>query len=527
METVGSVSRFPRLKLLILIAIAELFAVVVVYQLLASIECRLTDMETACRALRSMTARGLAFFAFVSLFFWIRPASYRLLSDFARNHPGRRHWLVLHLVGLILIFLPLPFFGADGIMLNIAETLTVMVLGGILAAAGGFFWTTAATNWFTWLRSDGYLLPLVLLGALVVPDLADLMQPLWGLQILTDVTFVLVALTLSAISPDVWADLSVHAIGMEGFIVRVGRPCSGVEGIALITVFMALYSVLMRGTIRQGRYWFVFYPLALLTSWLFNVIRIAALIVVGARISPEHAVNGFHSYAGWLMFTLLSLAILVILHRSRWLQTANIDDPSPRVPFGRDEIAASILPFVVMMVSGVIAAAFWVNPEDGYPMRVILMGLTLACFTPYLLSLSFKLNVADLGTGLCVGLAWVAFAGPAGDSGSAPDHTVLWIILRLVGTILLVPVIEELFFRGYVLRRLDRGGWAWRVAAIAISSLLFGILHDRVVAGVGAGLIFSALMLRTNRVESPIVAHMTANAVVAASAVLISDFSLL
>ncbi|MEY8839189.1 exosortase E/protease, VPEID-CTERM system, partial [Cribrihabitans sp. XS_ASV171] len=101
--------------------------------------------------------------------------------------------------------------------------------------------------------------------------------------------------------------------------------------------------------------------------WALNVLRIAILIMIGAWISPEHALNGFHSYAGWLLFTLLAIGVLAVAHRWRWLHREEAV-PAASQPLSRDPIVARIAPFVVMMISGLVVQAFWPEPEAGYPL---------------------------------------------------------------------------------------------------------------------------------------------------------------
>ena len=79
----------------------------------------------------------------------------------------------------------------------------------------------------------------------------------------------------------------------------------------------------------------------------------------------------------------------------------------------------------------------------------------------------------------------------------------------------MVPIVEELFFRGYLLVRLDRGGPAWRLLAIVVSTGLFAALHGRLLAAGLAGLVFALLALRRGRLADPIWAHIAANLAVA------------
>ena len=54
----------------------------------------------------------------------------------------------------------------------------------------------------------------------------------------------------------------------------------------------------------------------------------------------------------------------------------------------------------------------------------------------------------------------------------------------------------------------------WR--AVALSSLLFGLLHGRWVAGTAAGVGYALLLTRRGRLADAVLAHMTTNALIAA-----------
>ena len=115
-------------------------------------------------------------------------------------------------------------------------------------------------------------------------------------------------------------------------------------------------------------------------------------------------------------------------------------------------------------------------------------------------------------------------AAIAGLGGAA---LAAWAVCRILGTAVLVPVVEEAFFRGYVLTRLDSGTWASRVAAVAVSSALFALLHGRIVAAGAAGVVFALVMLRRGRLADAILAHGLANALIAAVALWRGAWSLI
>ena len=94
-------------------------------------------------------------------------------------------------------------------------------------------------------------------------------------------------------------------------------------------------------------------------------------------------------------------------------------------------------------------------------------------------------------------------------------------------TITLVPMVEELFFRGYVLERLDQGGTVMRIVALGVSTGLFAIFHERWILAGLAGLIYALLYLRRRAVSDAVVAHMASNAVIAVYALITANWSLI
>lgn len=108
---------------------------------------------------------------------------------------------------------------------------------------------------------------------------------------------------------------------------------------------------------------------------------------------------------------------------------------------------------------------------------------------------------------------------PAKDVTSranGPLAVTLLFLLVAVGA----PIVEELFFRGLLLRSLDRRwGPAW---GIALSSVLFGVAHFELLqlpALVAFGVVLGLLAHRTGRLGPGIFAHMAFNAITVVSLV--------
>ena len=92
-----------------------------------------------------------------------------------------------------------------------------------------------------------------------------------------------------------------------------------------------------------------------------------------------------------------------------------------------------------------------------------------------------------------------------------------YILLRIIKSALIVPVLEELFFRGYLEGALERYG---RLRAAIVSALCFAAVH---MGGKGAaplqwlqfaamGLLFSALRMKTGSLLAPMLVHGCYNA---------------
>jgi CAAX prenyl protease-like protein len=122
---------------------------------------------------------------------------------------------------------------------------------------------------------------------------------------------------------------------------------------------------------------------------------------------------------------------------------------------------------------------------------------------------------------------------PAEFTAARAGWQAIWLGARILGGIVLVPVVEELAFRGYVLRRLQSADVdqvplnRWTPWAIAGSSLLFGILHgERWLAGTMAGAIYAWSMTRRGSIADAICAHGITNALIAASVLIFGTWSL-
>jgi len=134
-----------------------------------------------------------------------------------------------------------------------------------------------------------------------------------------------------------------------------------------------------------------------------------------------------------------------------------------------------------------------------------------------------------VATGLFVTLLWVALDGrvpslPLTEGRTAFDPRglsspvqPLFLAARLYGLILLVPLIEELFWRSFVIRWIIRPDFRsvpiGRVTPLAAgaSAALFALAHPEWLPALAAGLLWAGLLAKSRSVAVCWISHLTAN----------------
>jgi uncharacterized protein len=132
-----------------------------------------------------------------------------------------------------------------------------------------------------------------------------------------------------------------------------------------------------------------------------------------------------------------------------------------------------------------------------------------------------------VATGLMVFATWIAFDHGWAQLGSdAPgfkplngdgrlDITLL--ALRLAGFALVVPVMEELFWRSFLLRWLESRDFIGvdprqvGIAALVLSSALFASEHSLWFAGLVAGVAYNLCFMRTRNLWASVLSHAVTN----------------
>jgi len=135
--------------------------------------------------------------------------------------------------------------------------------------------------------------------------------------------------------------------------------------------------------------------------------------------------------------------------------------------------------------------------------------------------------VLGVAAGVAVFVAWIwldqDWATMSRSPGFDPLHEdgrVNWPLatVRLAGLALVVPIMEELFWRSFLMRWLDRHDFLELAPqhigtrALLITTVLFALEHNQWLAGGIAGLVYGGLYMRSGNLWVPILAHAITNA---------------
>jgi len=177
------------------------------------------------------------------------------------------------------------------------------------------------------------------------------------------------------------------------------------------------------------------------------------------------------------------------------------------------------------------------GPEVSYPLRVVLVSAVLLACSRKLVRLDASRWLSSVAVGVLVFLIWIGpdliwpgyrthwllqnpLTGAAVSSLSKDATQNVWYLAwRMAGSVLLVPVVEELFWRAWLMRYVISRRFesvplgAYEARASWVCALLFASEHGAYWdVGLAAGIIYNWWMIRTRNLADCILAHAVTNA---------------
>ncbi len=454
---------------------------------------------------------------------------------------------------------------SGSVLLHLVFYITTVIATVLLFQAGSSVTATQSILWFsltfittsTWcliivgvgswkrfLIKERWTLFLVGVCSLGIVIAGTYFQRFW--EVLNVFTLTGTKLVLEILYDNIYFDFSQKRLGVPEFWVYVDSACSGIEGIVVAVATTAIYLFLSRDQLRFP-HCLALIPIACLFSIVLNVLRIATLIVIGIEYSPKLAVEGFHSVAGWLAAVGVALIIIFVFSSWRWIQTTNDESTSKQTKPGESlndsGLAIAILvPFAVFIGLTLFGRIFSSGFDYFYPVKISLTTLALAyCWKTYNLKLPDNYQNI-LFTGVAAAIVWVLLVNIKPDIDAEIFDSIkqmstlsatIWIVLRALSFWIIVPIFEELLFRGYLLSRIagqnidsnKKVQFSW--AALLVTAILFGLIHDAWLAGFATGLMFAWLRFKSTSITSCIFAHGLTNFLVSLWALNTGQWSLI
>jgi exosortase E/protease (VPEID-CTERM system) len=420
-----------------------------------------------------------------------------------------------------------------------SPVLIALVLASAAVSAVIALWIAAPLSWFAAALLRGWAYPLlaVAVGVLAWRAAAGA-EELWG--VLSETTLRGAALLLRLVSSEVTVGPEPDVIEVLDFGVVVTPICSGADGLGLVVLLQAIWIALARDRLLVLRA-LLLIPLGIVLALGANMVRLATLLWVGGAGHVQLATGGLHSKLGWILFIAIALGTIAMAERIPWFRRT-----SPDAHAEPGALPAAAAAYVAPLLAGLIAAlvtSIW--SSDGldrwYVVRVLAGFAVLWLVRRELPAPSFSLSWFPVVAAAVSCVAWIylvpvdtaagaRFLGALQGLGTAERWA--WLVVRVVGSCLLVPIVEELAFRGFLLRwlvspefeRVPPRAWTWW--AVLLSSLAFGALHSHWALGAFAGLAFAIARLRRGRLGDAVLAHALANAGIAVAVLVFGRWDL-
>lgn len=201
-----------------------------------------------------------------------------------------------------------------------------------------------------------------------------------------------------------------------------------------------------------------------------------------------------------------------------------------------------VAPFATFAIFIGLAQWLPLSPALLYPIRVAVVGAVLVICSRHLVSFRATEWAPSTMIGIAVFVLWVApdMLWPAyrshwlfdnflvGSAKSSVPHDVkgnlIFIALRVFSSVGLVPILEELFWRGWVMRWLIRPEnfeslrlGTYTPFSFWLTAIMFAAEHGSYwEVGLLAGIVYNWWMIRTGSLADCIVAHAVTNGLLAA-----------
>ena len=202
-------------------------------------------------------------------------------------------------------------------------------------------------------------------------------------------------------------------------------------------------------------------------------------------------------------------------------------DPNHAIPLHKQPFVPYVLPLALFGLFTYLGALLPADSGITYTAKTIIVAACLIYYWgAYKNELTLTFHWLAPVSGVLLFFIWIFSEGlypQIGHSDFNPyDHAAgtslyLLILVRMSGAVLVVPLMEELFWRSFAMRFLIRtdfkeiplGTFTWY--SFIVVSVAFAFAHHRWLPGIVAGLIYGGVLIHSKTLFAPILSHAVTN----------------
>ena len=196
--------------------------------------------------------------------------------------------------------------------------------------------------------------------------------------------------------------------------------------------------------------------------------------------------------------------------------------------FLRSPVKVRALPYILFVLPINLGGLFELDSYFWmYVGRTVLGAGLILVMWPLVKEMRYELSWEAVAVGVAVFVMWVGIDPLYPHTSSAPwnpfasvgDTALAWffVTVRVLGSSLVVPPLEEVFFRSFLYRSIVKAdfqsvSWthfSWR--PLLITAVIFGFIHDAWLSGILCALGYQWIVIRKNRLGDAMTAHAITN----------------
>jgi CAAX prenyl protease-like protein len=190
-----------------------------------------------------------------------------------------------------------------------------------------------------------------------------------------------------------------------------------------------------------------------------------------------------------------------------------------------------VVPFAIFVLLTLLQGHFGENSQYWiYALKTCIGACLIWMVRPYVKEMRWKFSWDAVAVGVVVFLLWVGLDGyypmlaersegfnPNGAYGNGSLPALFFIVIRILGSSVVVPPLEEVFYRSFLYRYIQKsdflkiplGRFNW--ISFLLVGTVFGVGHYEWLPGILCAFAYQGLVCRKDRLGDAICAHAVTN----------------